>query len=40
MWIKDPFSVDIEKGEIVNLSDNLIEISCDAILKMCLKLYH
>ncbi|XP_050522957.1 zinc finger BED domain-containing protein 5-like [Daktulosphaira vitifoliae] len=37
MWIKDPFSVKIEKEEMLNLSeqevDNLIEISCDNNLK-------
>ena len=37
MWIKDPFSVEIEKEEMFNLSeqevDNLIEISCDTDLK-------
>ncbi|XP_035214181.1 uncharacterized protein LOC118187973 [Stegodyphus dumicola] len=37
MWIKDPFPVDIEKEEMLNLSeqevDNLIEISCDTDLR-------
>ena len=37
MWINDPFSVEIEKKEMFNLSeqevDNLIEISCDTDLK-------
>jgi len=37
MWIKDPFSVEMEKEEMLNLSeqevDNLIEISCDTDLK-------
>lgn len=37
MWIKDPFSVEIENEELFNLSeqevDNLIEISCDTDLR-------
>jgi len=36
-WIKDPFSVDIEKERMLYFSeqevDNLIEISCDTDLK-------
>lgn len=44
MWTQYPFSVDIKKEEIFNLSeqevDNLIEIYVTTILKKFLKLYH